>query len=228
MNTGIRAKQWITYALLLVGALGYLAYVLFISTNLDTIKQTQSSIDKLKSDIAALENYYVQKDLFLKKIEENNKELAIQIDKNLNDLNDKDLVAYLEYLGDKYDMLTPNASFTNTDYQNKIVYVFDSARDNICLMERGLNLTYEIKYSKLKDFLKELKESDLNPYLTNFTASLDLSTGRISGTISLKMRGAEGSTKEDIMYTSKPVDISKVSQGVKNLFGNYSENPVKE
>ena len=29
------------------------------------------------------------------------------------------------------------------------------------------------------------------------------------------------------MYTEYPVDISNVQQGVRNLFGNYSENPVE-
>lgn len=227
MKTGIRAKQWIIYALLLVAALGYLAYTFFISTNLETIKQIDSAIAKLHTDIAALETYYVHKDLYLTNIEENNKNLAIEVDKNLNDLNDKDLVAYLEYLDDKYHMSTPAASFADTEYQDKIIYVFDTSREDIRMMERGLNITYDVKYGQLKEFLTEIKESDLHPYLTNVTASLDLSTGSISGVISLKARAAEGSLKEDIMYTEYPVDISNVQQGVRNLFGNYSENPVE-
>ena len=228
MKTGVTAKQYVIYAILLVAGSFYLFYVLWFSDALQRKQKVEDDIAKLKTEIQSLETYYVPKDQYLSNIDENNQIIATEVDKNLPELSHKDLIAYLEYAATGFDMNVPNMVISDSEKQEELTYTFDAERDSVTPIKRNMSLTYEMKYGKLKDYLSKVKESDLHVYITTVSASLDNSTGKISGVIGLTARGMIGSNKEDHMYTEDPININNVKEGVTNLFGSYSENPIED
>lgn len=217
--SSINPKQRLIYSALLIIGLAYIAYILIISTNIQKINTLKSDCDSLSNELMTLENYVVNRERYLKQINENNDKIASTVDTFLPEIKNQDFIAYAQYLDDEFSMSTNVFAFDDESVTTELAYIFDSNREETFLIDRAASLTYSIKYNDLKSYFERLKESDMNIYITNMTASLDSSTNLLTGNITLNSRAISSSLKTDEMF-----DVDNIHTGVDNIFGEYNEN----
>ena len=223
MSTGLTSKQKLVYSIILTAGIVYAAYMLVFSTTINNTRNIESECARLQTELNELKPFIENRPLYTNQINNNNVEIKENVDSMMQTISNQDLIAYNQYLEDKFDMTSTIMTFSEPKIEEKISYTFDQGRSDLELEERSASIDFSIKYNDLKDFLKNIEESDIKPYMEQISMSLDTETGNITGSISFNTRAIHGSIKEDSMY-----DVSNTRVGVNNIFGEYSENIVND
>lgn len=219
MSTGLTSKQKLLYSVVLTAGIIYATYMLFFSTIINNTKNIETECATLQAELNELKPYVENRSLYIAQINKNNTEIKEAVDSMLPTVSNQDLIAYDQYLEDKYYMTSSIMTFTAPKIEQEISYTFDQGRSELALESRSSSLDFSIRYNDLKNFLKDVEDSDINPYLQQISMSLDTETGNITGSLSFNTRAIHGSLKEDSMY-----NVSNIRTGVDNIFGEYSEN----
>lgn len=110
---------------------------------------------------------------------------------------------------------------TGTDTQEGANLVSDTEEEAITLngpvtgYQTTLNLNYQSTYEGLKKAIDFINTYNEKRHVTNITAAFDMSTGNLSGTMSIVLYEAEGGTA----YEAPELD--NIGVGKDNIFGTF-------
>jgi uncharacterized protein YsxB (DUF464 family) len=83
------------------------------------------------------------------------------------------------------------------------------------LYDVNTNLSYSATYDGMKDLLNEITQEQDKKSISTFTATLDLTSGEISGALSYESYFIFGQDKDYV-----PADIPNIKHGTKDIFGS--------
>ncbi len=223
MKTSLSSRNKLIYSIIIAACVLYASYALLISGTLKETKAVKEETAALQAELRELQPYIDNKAVYAKQIDDNNAQIAQLVDQFLPEITHKDLIAYTQDMWTEHKDKTLVLAFEDPIQIADINYKFGEDRDHIGLYNRRASLTYEVAYDDLKAFLKDIKDTDLKVYMTDFNASLDQSTNHIVGSFEIIARSADGSNKVDTTYNTR-----NVPAGVRNVFGDYSAEPITE
>ena len=102
MSTGLTSKQKLFYSVVLTAGIIYAAYVLFFSTLINNTKNIETECATLQTELNELKPYVENRSLYIAQINKNNTEIKEAVDSMLPTVSNQDLIAYDQYLEDKY------------------------------------------------------------------------------------------------------------------------------
>lgn len=200
-------------------ALFYTFYLKDLNTK---ILNTQGAIAEKEAELSELQQYQDNKQLYAKKLKENNEKLIKLIDSMPNNIDQKSILAYYYDEAKESALSTPSLVYNNLNVFNQIDYTYAEGANTITLLNREISLAYSISYDGLKSYIRKMTNDDLAMKVKTVALSPDES-GALTGTITIEANAVKESTRLGIEYNLDGIPTNLGD----NIFGEFNTEPVQ-
>ena len=208
MRKSLSYRQKILLLLLGCFFIMVIVYIICALTIFTSIKKYKRENRSLREQYQAVESFVVNKDFYKAETIKNNKVSLKTIEYYVSNVSDKSLLYDFDRNLDKYGMKT-SALLLN---DNEIIEDIKVGNDAYTLQATPVSVTFDVKLSKLKSFIGDIKNKNLAIQTISITP--DDSNNLVTGNLTFNQNSILGASRDikDPSYNGRT--------GVSDLFDN--------
>lgn len=170
--------------------------------------ELKSQNDGLQAQYDELQVYIEGKSQYLRDTESNNKSALDIVNNYASGVTKNSTLHYMEKLLSEYKLSSSSVSLNDPED----VTSFSVEGTDYPCQKTGISITYEMKYSTFKEFIRDLREKESKIFVDSLTISPNFDNNTVSGQLSLIQYSIAGSENE---YEEPNVEIPV---GVDSIF----------
>lgn len=180
--------------------------------------ELKSQNDGLQAQYDELQVYIEGKSQYIRDTESNNKDALAIVNNYASGVTKNSTLHYMENLLSDYKLTSSSVSLNDPEDVTSFVV---EGNEYPC-QKTGITITYEMKYSTFKEFIRDLREKESKIFVDNLSIAPNFDNNSVSGQLSLIQYSIAGSENE---YEEPNVEIPV---GVDSIFNFDRKSKVNK